>query len=167
MRKFDLMYRNAGQAAATKITQGALAISRANAKDSGPWDVPKIMSQEGAALAKITAPGNPFEIPYLNDRRERFSVSDDEPEAWRKFKPGDDPASIHRDPLSVLVERESGSEEGGYDDYSDEPEIEDEDEEPLEAAATENEELAQTGGAFDKQRLYRATTGWCNVQKRN
>ena len=112
MKKCDLLYRNSGRSLAHRITQTAFAISRSNARDAGPWNTPTVMSEEGARLAKLSAPGSVFDIPYAS--RQRFAVSDDEAEAWRKFKTGDDPASIVPDPLTALNSNEEESEE--YDD---------------------------------------------------
>jgi hypothetical protein len=142
-RKLDLIYRNTGKASATKIQQTALSISRSNAKDAGPWNVPSLISAEGSALAKHSQPRNAFAVPYLDDPRQKFAVSDTETEAWRKFKPGDDPGAIVSDPLTEII-AESDNEE--------EPE-EFDDAEPLEEAAEENMALSRTRGAFDRHLL--------------
>jgi hypothetical protein len=151
MRKFDLLYKNSGRAAATKTQQIAFDIARSNARDSTSGSVPPLMSTEGAALAKRTAPGSAFDIPYLDDRRERFAVSDTETEAWRRFKPGDDPGAIVSDPLSALIAEQS--------DESEPEETEEEFDELLEDEGSEieeNGELSRTGNAFDRARLLRA-----------
>jgi len=173
MKKIDLLYRNTGTASATKIQQTAFAISRSNAKDAGPWNVPKMMSEEGSALAKNSQPRNAFEVPYLDDPRKKFSVSDREVEAWRKFQPGDmteweDPAG-ETDPdykLFCTNERDESkrfdpnrkpqidAEEEFDENLLDEKELLDQESE--EEIAEENRQLARTGGAFDKARLYRA-----------
>jgi hypothetical protein len=166
-RKLDLLYRNSGTAAATKIQRIAFNISRSNAADAGPWNAPKLMSEEGSALAKRTGPGSAYEIPYVDDRK-RFSVSDREVEAWRKYEAGDmteweDPTG-ETDPDYKLFCTNEHSEAERFDpdrqrqideqephEGYDEPEPDDEEE-----MAEENNRLSRTEGAFDRQRLFRA-----------
>ena len=137
MKKFDLIFKNSGKASATKTIQTALGISRTNARYSTDANIPALMSQEGSALAKNSAPRNAFDVPYLDDPKTKFAVSDRDVETWRRFRPGDDPES-------------ASSEE-------EEPEEEEFDEDEEEEVTAENERLARsTNGAFDKQRLYRA-----------
>jgi hypothetical protein len=157
MKKTDRMYRNSGKAMATRIQQNALNISRSNAKDAGPWNVPRLMSEEGERLAKLSAPCSPYEIPYV-DSRQRFSLGDDEPEMWRRFKSGDqtpwdDPEVEDPDEKLFAVN-------------TDESEEEPEDDEEEESETAENESLARTQGAFDRQRLYRAIDRLSRKSKR-
>jgi hypothetical protein len=145
-QKVDLIYRNTGRAAAHKIQQTALNISRSNAKDAGPWNASLLMSPEGAALAKKSATCNAFEVPYSDDPRQRFAVSDTETESWRKFKPGDDPASIVSGSVTALIAEQSDEEE----------EPEEFDEEHEEEDDLLDPETVKTGNAFDRARLFRA-----------
>lgn len=163
-RKIDLIYKNLGTASATKTIQTALSISRSNALDSTSGSTPPLMSAEGSALAKNSAPRSAFDVPYLDDPRKKFSVSDREVAAWRKFQIGDmtewDDPEGESDPDYKLFCLNERSEAERFDPGrkrqidEQEPEFDEEGEEELEAE--ENEALARTRGAFDRGRLYRA-----------
>jgi hypothetical protein len=153
MKKVDLMYKNSGKAAAHRTQQIALDAARSNASRDG--GTPPLMSTEGARLAKLSAPCSPYEVPYLEDGRERFAVSDEERETWRRFKTGDDPSSLQPDPLSALIAEQNDESEEEFDEEPDE-----------ESEVEENRELAQTGGAFDRARLFRAIDRLAKRSKR-
>jgi len=160
MKKIDLLYRNSGKALANTTQQNALSIGRTNAKDFS--NVPPLMSPEGAALAKNTAPRSAYEVVGVDDRT-RMSLSDTEPEMWRRFQPGDATPwdnPEEEDPNHKLF---TTNERGEYEEEDpdlrrqideQEPHEGYDDEEEEEMAA--NESLARTENAFDRQRLFRA-----------
>ena len=158
--KIDRIYRNTGKAAATKIQQTAFDAGRSNAKDA-PWNSDLLMSKEGAALAKNSAPRSAYEVVGVDDR-ERLSLSDTDPRMWQKFRrgdstPWDSPDTARLDPLDDDPELRSLHTMDFDDPEEEEPEdLEDDEPDELEEEVEENRTLARTNGAFDKQRLYRA-----------
>ena len=171
--RIDRIYKNSGRSLATRITQNALDISRSNARDNAPWNSDLLMSKEGAALAKNSAPRSAFEVVGLDDR-ERLALADTDPRMWQKFRrgdatPWDDETTARLDPLEDDPELRS-LHTMDFDDPEEEteeldPEAENEDEDEDEVFA-ENESLARTEGAFDRERLYRAIDRLTRKSKR-